>query len=134
MTSLLFYEFTCESCGTRISKPSTAFDHDHCPECMYSKHVSFGFADQAPCMGLMKPHAPFDKEPGIGMWVCEGCDYAYRNPLEYVATVERYRQLEMARHQVRWLWDGKHPRGAAIWRKVKGEWRAEILVEPVYVR
>lgn len=48
-------EFICENCGKEIQKLNYTA-RDHCPYCLYSKHVDIFPGDRAnTCMGLMKP-------------------------------------------------------------------------------
>lgn len=48
-------EFICENCGEEIQKLNYTA-RDHCPYCLYSKHVDIFPGDRAnTCMGLMKP-------------------------------------------------------------------------------
>ena len=48
-------EFVCENCGEKISKLNYTA-RDHCPSCLYSKHVDVLPGDRAnSCMGLMRP-------------------------------------------------------------------------------
>lgn len=46
-------DFTCENCSFYISGNGYT---NHCPKCLYSKHVDIYPGDrQEPCQGLMKP-------------------------------------------------------------------------------
>ena len=48
-------EFICENCGENIPKLNYTA-RDHCPHCLYSKHVDIFPGDRSnTCMGLMKP-------------------------------------------------------------------------------
>lgn len=48
-------EFVCENCGEKVSKLNYTA-RDHCPYCLYSKHVDIMPGDRAnSCMGLLKP-------------------------------------------------------------------------------
>ena len=47
--------FVCENCGYETSKLNYTA-RDHCPKCLYSKHVDIMPGDRMnPCQGLMKP-------------------------------------------------------------------------------
>ena len=47
--------FICENCGASVNKLNYTA-RDHCPECLYSKHVDIMPGDRAnSCTGLMKP-------------------------------------------------------------------------------
>lgn len=46
-------DFTCEKCGTLVIGDGYT---NHCPNCIYSKHVDINPGDRAEkCEGLMKP-------------------------------------------------------------------------------
>lgn len=48
-------EFICENCGLNVSKLSYTA-RDHCPYCLYSKHVDINPGDRLnECHGLLKP-------------------------------------------------------------------------------
>lgn len=47
--------FKCENCGKEI-KPLGYTARDHCPHCLYSKHVDINPGDRLEeCRGLLKP-------------------------------------------------------------------------------
>jgi len=46
-------DFTCENCGAKVK--GTGYTN-HCPVCLFSKHVDINPGDrQEPCGGLMEP-------------------------------------------------------------------------------
>ena len=48
-------EFICENCKQQVSKLNYTA-RDHCPYCLYSKHVDINPGDRAnKCKGLLKP-------------------------------------------------------------------------------
>ena len=48
-------EFICENCGKKVSKLGYTA-RDHCPYCLYSKHVDINPGDRNnTCKGLLKP-------------------------------------------------------------------------------
>ena len=48
-------EFVCENCGKLVPKLIYT-TRDHCPYCLYSKHVDINPGDRAnECKGLLKP-------------------------------------------------------------------------------
>lgn len=48
-------DFTCENCGSEITGDSYT---NHCPICLWSKHVDINPGDRASiCQGLMEPIA-----------------------------------------------------------------------------
>ncbi len=47
--------FKCENCGLEVKKLNYTA-RDHCPKCLYSKHVDINPGDRKnECCGLMKP-------------------------------------------------------------------------------
>ena len=48
-------EFVCENCGCSVDKLNYTA-RDHCPNCLYSKHVDIMPGDRNNnCLGMMKP-------------------------------------------------------------------------------
>ena len=48
-------EFICENCGKKVEKLIYS-SRDHCPYCLYSKHVDISPGDRLNnCKGLLKP-------------------------------------------------------------------------------
>ena len=48
-------EFICENCGEKVSKLEYSA-RDHCPFCLYSKHVDINPGDRNnECQGLLEP-------------------------------------------------------------------------------
>ena len=48
-------EFVCENCKKQVNKLNYTA-RDHCPYCLYSKHVDINPGDRNnPCKGLLKP-------------------------------------------------------------------------------
>ena len=46
-------DFTCEHCGTKVKGNGYT---NHCPQCLYSKHVDINPGDRlSDCGGLMEP-------------------------------------------------------------------------------
>lgn len=73
-------EFVCENCGKNISKLNYTA-RDHCPHCLYSKHVDVFPGDRANgCMGLMKPIGieKFKNTYKI-VYKCSKCNQIHKN-------------------------------------------------------
>lgn len=70
-------DFACERCGTRVTGNGYT---NHCPHCLYSKHVDVDPGDRAsPCGGLMRPVSL--NVSGTGEWIvhrCERCGFIRR--------------------------------------------------------
>ncbi len=71
-------DFTCEHCSKAVIGNGYT---NHCPECLYSKHVDVDPGDRlAECGGMMKAtHIVYER----GEWVlthrCETCGHTKRN-------------------------------------------------------
>ena len=69
--------FVCEYCGLQVSPLNEGTYRDHCPECLYSKHVDVKPGDRlADCGGLMKPVKVEGTEKGYRvLHRCIACAY-----------------------------------------------------------
>ncbi len=65
-------DFKCEHCGNEVR--GTGYT-DHCPKCLYSKHVDLNPGDRKnPCRGLMRPTRSFyNRNSFIIEYKCEKC-------------------------------------------------------------
>ncbi len=72
--------FICEKCGFRVDKLGYSC-RDHCPNCLYSKHVDKNPGDRKNnCQGLMKPIAMEKfKDTYKIIYVCEKCKKEHKN-------------------------------------------------------
>ena len=73
--------FICEKCGKDVL-PLGYTSRDHCPYCLYSKHVDIMPGDRAnTCMGLLRPVniETSNKKGYIINYVCEKCNEKHRN-------------------------------------------------------
>ena len=53
--NMLDEEFICEYCGSHVKKLNYSA-RDHCPNCLYSKHVDINPGDRLNnCQGLLEP-------------------------------------------------------------------------------
>ena len=74
-------EFICENCGEKVSKLGYT-SRDHCPQCLYSKHVDNMPGDrEAECRGLLKPiQVELDSKKGyVIIYKCEKCGAIRKN-------------------------------------------------------
>jgi len=71
-------DFVCENCGTNVKGNGYT---NHCPLCLYSKHVDINPGDRAAeCGGLMKPVAISPKaDYYIILHRCQRCGYEKSN-------------------------------------------------------
>lgn len=73
-------DFRCEHCGVEVKGNGYT---NHCPACLWSKHVDLNPGDRAAaCGGLMRPIS-FEQKGGeiILTHKCELCDYEKPNKL-----------------------------------------------------
>ncbi len=74
-------EFICENCGKKVSKLGYT-SRDHCPYCLYSKHVDIMPGDrEEDCKGLLKPiRVELDSKKGyVIIYKCEKCGTLRKN-------------------------------------------------------
>lgn len=75
--------FICENCGQKVKKSSYTA-RDHCPYCLYSKHVDINPGDRAnTCQGLLEPIAieKFKDSYKI-LYRCLKCGKTHKNIIE----------------------------------------------------
>lgn len=65
-------DFDCEHCGVQVSGSGYT---NHCPVCLWSKHVDIHPGDRAePCQGMMKPIAVERRQDGYRIkFRCQRC-------------------------------------------------------------
>ena len=75
--------FVCEHCGN-VVKPLGYSCRNHCPRCLYSKHVDKEPGDRAEeCKGMLKPIG-MESNPKKGyiiIYKCEKCGAIRRNKM-----------------------------------------------------
>lgn len=73
-------EFICEHCGKKVEKLNYT-TRDHCPYCLYSKHVDINPGDRAnECKGLLKPIGIEKfKDTYKILYKCEKCHQEHKN-------------------------------------------------------
>jgi Zn finger protein HypA/HybF involved in hydrogenase expression len=73
-------DFTCEHCGHHVEGNGYT---NHCPHCLYSKHVDNEPGDRAAtCGGMMPPtHVEYEKREWILTHTCERCRHTKRNKM-----------------------------------------------------
>lgn len=78
--NMLDEAFICEKCGKKVEKLNYSA-RDHCPYCLYSKHVDINPGDrQNNCRGLLKPIdiEKFKNTYKI-IYKCEKCGEIHKN-------------------------------------------------------
>jgi len=73
-------KFICDNCGYEVDKLNYTA-RDHCPMCLYSKHVDIMPGDRAnSCMGLMKP-VSIEKYKNTYkiIYKCSKCNQLHKN-------------------------------------------------------
>ena len=73
-------EFICDNCNKEVS-PLGYTSRDHCPYCLYSKHVDINPGDRAnPCKGLLKPIGIEKfKDTYKIIYKCDKCNQVHKN-------------------------------------------------------
>lgn len=126
------HEFDCDRCGYKVFKRQDEFDHDHCPECLWSLHTNFSSVEDAPCFTVMRPipctWQGLWPQPGCEMmWeYCMKCTYVCLQPVQYIATPAQHGEviglsvtsLETDALLSNWLDPFAEGKGAAIWTMV----------------
>ncbi|HSQ98004.1 MAG TPA: RNHCP domain-containing protein [Rickettsiales bacterium] len=71
-------DFICENCGTKVKGDGYT---NHCPNCLYSKHVDINPGDRmSSCGGLMKPIEILQKNGEfVILHKCEKCGFEKKN-------------------------------------------------------
>lgn len=72
--------FICENCGQEV-QPLNYTARDHCPYCLYSKHVDVLPGDRANhCKGLLKPEGIEKfKDTYKILYTCTQCNKTHKN-------------------------------------------------------
>lgn len=72
--------FICENCMKEV-KPLSYTSRDHCPYCLYSKHVDINPGDRLNnCKGLLKPTGIIKfKDTYKIIYKCEKCSETHKN-------------------------------------------------------
>lgn len=84
-------KFICENCHKQVEKLNYTA-RDHCPYCLYSKHVDINPGDrQNTCQGLLKPISieKFKSTYKI-IYKCQKCNQLHKN---IMATDDNYNQI-----------------------------------------
>jgi hypothetical protein len=70
-------DFVCENCGAKIKGNGYT---DHCPKCLWSKHVDINPGDrESDCGGLMEPiGAKIEGKERIIYYKCTKCKYQHK--------------------------------------------------------
>ncbi len=73
-------EFICENCQKKVSKLHYTA-RDHCPFCLYSKHVDINPGDRLnPCQGLLQPiNIEKCKNTYKIIYKCQKCNQIHKN-------------------------------------------------------
>ena len=77
--------FTCEQCGRLVAPVTNGSYRNHCPHCLFSKHVDLVPGDRRnKCGGLMKP-VGIQYKSGKGYQVIHRCLRCGENSVNRVA-------------------------------------------------
>lgn len=89
-------EFICENCKQKVSKLNYSA-RDHCPFCLYSKHVDINPGDRAnTCKGILKPiEIEKFKNTYKIVYECEKCHTRHKNVVADDDNVDRIIELSV---------------------------------------
>ncbi|MEG2321937.1 MAG: RNHCP domain-containing protein [Bacilli bacterium] len=78
--NMLDENFICENCGEKVSKLNYTA-RDHCPYCLYSKHVDILPGDRKnTCLGLLEPvDIEKFKDTYKIIYICKECKEKHKN-------------------------------------------------------
>ncbi len=87
-------EFTCEKCQKFVSKLKYT-SRDHCPFCLYSKHVDIFPGDRSNnCLGLLRPiDVEKYKDSYKIIYRCESCHQLHKNIVAIDDTFDKIVEL-----------------------------------------
>lgn len=89
-------EFICENCGNKVEKLNYTA-RDHCPHCLWSKHVDINPGDRANnCRGLLMPTdiEKFKNTYKI-IYKCQKCGQLHKNITAVDDNVNRIIELSV---------------------------------------
>jgi predicted ATP-dependent serine protease len=88
-------DFTCKQCGYQVT--GTGYTN-HCPECLWSKHVDVNPGDRAEvCGAMMKPIDLYQKgQEWFVIHQCERCDFERRKKISADDNFDSVIELERA--------------------------------------
>ena len=91
-------EFVCENCGELVS-PLGYTARDHCPHCLYSKHVDIMPGDRKnECKGLLKPIGIEKfKDTYKILYKCTSCNEPHKNIMAKDDNMELIIELSKAK-------------------------------------
>ncbi len=74
-------DFTCEHCGTKVI--GTGYTN-HCPKCLWSKHVDVNPGDRGEaCNGMMEPlRIEHEKKRQVVVHRCQRCGVERKNTID----------------------------------------------------
>lgn len=94
-------DFVCENCGAKVQGNGYT---NHCPDCLFSKHVdNFPGDRENDCGGLMEPK-DIEKEGEIFyvVQICQKCGFQKRNKI--LPNDNQKRILEIMREKADDIW------------------------------
>ena len=98
MFKVIDEEFVCENCGKKVPKLGYSC-RNHCPFCLYSKHVDIEPGDRAQtCHGLLEPIGIEKNKKGyIIIFKCKKCGEIRKNKVAEDDDIDKIIELS-AKH------------------------------------
>ena len=96
--SKLDESFICENCGKEVNKLNYT-SRDHCPYCLYSKHVDIDPGDRMnTCRGLLKPIGIEKyKDTYKIIYKCDKCNEVHKNVIASDDNMDLIIELSVAK-------------------------------------
>ena len=96
--------FVCEKCGREVSPHPTGSARNHCPACLYSKHVDETLPGDrlATCHGLMSPIGVDYRKNKWDMIIHE-CETCGKKILNQVAPDDAFLQFVREMNKKSWI-------------------------------
>ena len=84
-------DFICENCWKKVKKHPNWSARNHCPDCLYSKHLDkdFPWDRKSDCKGLMKP-IWIDYKKNKGYMIKHKCQKCNKEILNKVAIDDNF--------------------------------------------
>ena len=89
-------KFVCDNCGKPVGKLNYSA-RDHCPFCLYSKHVDINPGDRANnCKGLLKPiEIEKFKDTYKIIYTCQKCGFIHKNIVANDDSIDKIIELSV---------------------------------------
>ncbi|MFK7780524.1 MAG: RNHCP domain-containing protein [Candidatus Gracilibacteria bacterium] len=93
--------FECENCHKQINKHTEGSARNHCPNCLYSKHLDENFPGdrESKCLGLMQP-IDIDYKKNKGNMIKHKCKKCGKEILNKIAPDDNFLEFIKKRNKI----------------------------------